>query len=96
MLKLEKVIDNVEQFNLNKSYRSTKEIMEYANNYLNDDKIVPLVRSGEEVIEKEFKSKEEFVEEVHEIIHKLRNEGLESIAIVCKNLEETKKISIFN
>ncbi len=93
MLKLEKVMDNVEQFNLNKSYRSTKEIMEYANNYLNDDKIVPLVRSGEEVIEKEFKSKEEFVEEVHEIIHKLRNEGLESIAIVCKNLEETKKIA---
>lgn len=93
MLKLEKVMDNVEQFNLNKSYRSTKEIMEYANNYLKDDKIVPLVRSGEEVIEKEFKSKEEFVEEVRETIHKLRNEGLESIAIVCKNLEETKKIA---
>ncbi len=93
MLKLEKVMDNVEQFNLNKSYRSTKEIMEYANNYLKDDKIVPLVRSGEKVIEKEFKSKEEFVEEVRETIHKLRNEGLESIAIVCKNLEETKKIA---
>lgn len=93
MLKLEKVMDNVEQFNLNKSYRSTKEIMEYANNYLKDDKIVPLVRSGEEVIEKEFKSKEEFVEEVRETIHKMRNEGLESIAIVCKNLEETKKIA---
>lgn len=93
MLKLEKVMDNVEQFNLNKSYRSTKEIMEYANNYLKDDKIVPLVRSGEEVIEKEFKSKEEFVEEVRETIHKMRNEGLESIAIVCKNLKETKKIA---
>lgn len=93
MLKLEKVIDNVEQFNLNKSYRSTKEIMEYANNYLKDDKIVPLVRRGEEVIEKEFKSKEEFVEEVRETIHKMRNEGLESIAIVCKNLKETKKIA---
>lgn len=93
MLKLEKVMDNVQQFNLNKSYRSTKEIMEYANKYLKDDKIVPLVRSGEKVIEKEFKSKEEFVEEVRETIHKLRNEGFESIAIVCKNLEETKKIA---
>ncbi|MCY6355948.1 HelD family protein [Clostridium sp. ZS2-4] len=93
MLKLDKVMDNVEQFNLNKSYRSTKEIMEYANNYLKDDKIVPLVRNGEKVIEKDFKSKEEFVEEVRETIHKLRNEGFESIAIVCKNLEETKKIA---
>lgn len=93
MLKLKKVMDNVEHFNLNKSYRSTKEIMEYANNYLKDDKIVPLVRNGSEVIEKEFKSKEEFVEEVRETIHKLRNEGFESIAVICKNLEETKKIA---
>lgn len=93
MLKLEKVMDNVEHFNLNKSYRSTKEIMEYANNYLKDDKIVPLVRNGQEVIEKEFKSKEEFVEEVRETIHKLRNKGFESIAVICKNLEETKKIA---
>ncbi|MCY6371203.1 HelD family protein [Clostridium ganghwense] len=93
MLKLQEVMDNVEYFNLNKSYRSTKEIMEYANNYLQDEKIVPLVRSGEKVIEKDFKSKEEFVEEVHETIYKLRNEGLESIAVICKNLEETIKIA---
>lgn len=34
----------VEHFDLNKSYRSTYEIMEYANKYLKEDRIVPIVR----------------------------------------------------
>nr|WP_272507297.1 UvrD-helicase domain-containing protein [Clostridium aestuarii] len=93
MLQLEKVFDEIEYFKLNKSYRSTKEIMEYANKYLQEEKIVPIVRSGEKVVERNFGIKEEFVKEIHTNIHKLQKEGFESIAVVCKNIKETKEIS---
>ncbi|WMJ80564.1 AAA family ATPase [Clostridium sp. MB40-C1] len=92
MLNLNEVLDNVEYFNLNKSYRSTKEIMEYANRYLAEDKIVPLVRSGDLVVDKSINSKEEFIKEIENILGKLNNEGLESIAIICKNKEEAKEV----
>ena len=45
--------DLVEVFKLNKSYRSTKEIMEYSNKYINDVSIVPMVRTGAAVRETE-------------------------------------------
>ena len=93
MMELEKVFNNVENFALNKSYRSTKEIMEYANKYLKEDKIIPIVRSGKEVVEKSFSSHEALVEEIHNNLHNLAKEGFESIAIVCRNLEDTKKIA---
>jgi len=50
MTKLNEIFDNVEEFKLNKSYRSTEEIMKYANKYLSEDKIVPIVRQGKEVV----------------------------------------------
>lgn len=93
MTELEKIFDNVENFALNKSYRSTKEIMEYANKYLKEDKIVPIVRSGKEVVEKSFSSYETLVEEIHSNLHYLVKEGFESIAVVCRNLAETEKIA---
>ena len=52
--------DNVvEIFNLNKSYRSTKEIMEYSNKYIDDISIVPMVRTGAPVEEVHVSSNEE-------------------------------------
>lgn len=47
----------VKEYSLNKSYRSTQEIMEYANKFLHEDRIVPLVRSGEPIIEEEVETK---------------------------------------
>ncbi|MCY6960152.1 HelD family protein [Clostridium brassicae] len=92
MLNLNGILENVEYFNLNKSYRSTKEIMEYANKYLDDDKIVPLVRSGDLVIDKYINSKEEFIKEIENVLGKLNSEGFESIALICKNKEQAKKV----
>ena len=40
---------DVEDFFLEKSYRSTREIMEFANGYLEEKKVVPLVRQGDKV-----------------------------------------------
>lgn len=93
MMELENIFDNLEYFALNKSYRSTKEIMDYANKYLKEEKIIPIVRSGKEVIEKNFSNYEALVEEIYDNLQNLVKEGFESIAIVCKNLEETERIA---
>ncbi|KGK88853.1 UvrD-helicase domain-containing protein [Clostridium sp. HMP27] len=83
---------NVQHFKLDKSYRSTKEIMEFANKYIQSDNIVPLVRSGERVEVTEFKQYEDIKEKLLINISKLKEKGHESIAIICRDLKETNKI----
>lgn len=83
---------NVEHFKLDMSYRSTREIMEFANKYIHNDNIVPLVRSGEKVEVMEFKEYEELKEKLLVNISKLKEKGHESIAIICRDLQETNKI----
>ena len=94
MLHLEKTIPSVkaEHFVLNKSYRSTKEIITYANKYLKTEDIVPLVRNGAEVIEKHINREDELKKEIHSSITDLKKKGFESIAIICRNGHETEKI----
>ena len=94
MTKLNEIFDNVEEFKLNKSYRSTEEIMKYANKYLSEDKIVPIVRQGKEVVEKDFTSNDELVEEVDKTLHALRKEGFESIAVICKDIEKAREVHL--
>lgn len=81
----------LEHFNLNKSYRSTKEIMEYANEFLEENTIVPLVRSGEPVRKVEAKSEEEFVKKIDAIIKDYKKKEFDSIAVVCRDLDSTEK-----
>lgn len=75
----------IKNFELNKSYRSTQEIMEYANKFLKEDRIVPLVRKGEPVIEEEVDSKEECLETLISIIEDYEEEGYENIAVIFKD-----------
>ena len=94
MLNLDKIFDkNVANYSLNKSYRSTQEIMEYANKFIKEDRIVPLVRHGEAVIEEETSSYEETVQIISSIIEDYEEEGLESIAIITKDSNKLKHIS---
>lgn len=80
-------------FSLNKSYRSTQEIMEYASKFLKEERIVPLVRNGEKVLEEETENIEETIDTINSIIEDYEEEGLESIAVITKNKEELKEIS---
>lgn len=94
MLNLEEVFgDAVKEFSLLKSYRSTQQIMEYASRFLNEDKVIPLVREGEPVIEEETTSKEDLVETIVSIIEDYQEDGLESIAVITKNKENMPEIS---
>ncbi|EDS81632.1 HelD family protein [Clostridium perfringens] len=94
MMELEKIFDDVnpEIYNLNKSYRSTYEIMEYANKYLDEDRIIPIVRHGKPVEEIEFHNNEELSESIIESLKEFSNEGLESIAIITRDKEELEKV----
>ena len=94
MMELGKIFDdvNLEIYNLNKSYRSTYEIMEYANKYLDEDRIIPIVRHGKPVEEIEFHNNEELSESIIESLKEFSNEGLESIAIITRDKEELEKV----
>ncbi|NGU41668.1 HelD family protein [Clostridium perfringens] len=94
MMELGKIFDDVnpEIYNLNKSYRSTYEIMEYANKYLDEDRIIPIVRHGKPVEEIEFHNDEELSESIIESLKEFSNEGLESIAIITRDKEELEKV----
>ncbi len=94
MTNLEELFENnIELFKLEKSYRSTQEIMEYASKFLNENNVVPLVRNGEPVIEEEAESEEDMIETIISIIEDYEEEGLESIAIITKDKESLRKLS---
>lgn len=94
MMEIEKIFDDVipEVYNLNKSYRSTYEIMEYANKYLDEERIIPIVRHGEKVEEFELSNKDEISDIIVESLKEFSKEGLESIAIITKNKEELEEV----
>lgn len=94
MLLLEHILQNfnIEHFGLLKSYRSTKEIMEYANRFICDNRIVPLVRTGEKVLEETANSDRELFSKIESILGELRNKQYENIAVLCRDIDETNKI----
>lgn len=97
MLHLDEVFKDsnieIKKYELNKSYRSTQEIMEYANQFLNEEKIIPLVRSGEPVIQEETSSEEDFVNTLISIIEDYEEDGYENIAVIFKGKKELNKLA---
>ena len=95
MLNIDRVLPDMSYdiFNLEKSYRSTKEIMEYANKFLDESKIVPLVRNGEKVEEYFPRNKEEMVDNIVDLVRKFQESGLESIAVVTRDEKNLKDIA---
>ena len=77
--------EELKYFNLNKSYRSTKQIIDYANGYLTEDKIVPFVRDGEEVEYKIFKEKSQLIKSLKDALENFKNKGYDTIAVICRD-----------
>ncbi|MBQ7918354.1 MAG: ATP-binding domain-containing protein [Lachnospiraceae bacterium] len=81
---------------LQKSYRNTIEISEFAGKILDKAsfgmyKIQPVIRHGEPVSEKEFWSEVEMAEYTGELIEGIRKKGYQTTAIICKSEGEAKK-----
>lgn len=83
---------NIEEFGLNRSYRSTKQIMNYAAEFTEKKSEVSLIREGKEVTEKDFSNKSDLVSEIENSVDDFKKDGYESIGIVCKTIEETESL----
>lgn len=87
--------NNTEFLKIKKCYRSTKEIMEFANKIISNSKnenlvlAEPVLRSGDipEVIE--CKDEKEMIFNIINDIKDYKDKGFKSIAIICKNGKES-------
>lgn len=82
---------------LQKSYRNTIEISEYAGKILDKAtygkyKIDPVIRHGRPVEEKEFWSEPELVEYVEELLERMKKDGYQTTAIVCRDEKESDRV----
>ena len=94
MMKLKEVLEPLplKEYTLNKSYRSTFEIMDYAYKYLKEDKIVPMVRKGRAVEELHLKDGENLADLVAGKLSEYRDRGLENLAVILPSLEDMQEI----
>jgi DNA helicase-2/ATP-dependent DNA helicase PcrA len=83
---------DLEEYSLEKSYRSTREIMEFANGYLKENKVVPLVRQGDKVEVLTFSDNGELEAIVKNKLKEYKEKDYESIAIICKDLKTIEAI----
>ena len=79
---------------LQKSYRNTIEISEYAGRILDAAsfgkyKITPVIRHGTPVVAEEFWSDMEMAERITELIPQIREKGYATTAIICMSAEES-------
>ncbi|AAK79002.1 DNA helicase-2/ATP-dependent DNA helicase PcrA [Clostridium acetobutylicum] len=90
--------DNFNYVALSQSYRSTVEIIEFANEVLKKQDIKlepakPVLRHGDKPEVIEFATNKEFVERADEIVERLEKLDKKNIAIIGKTYDECKKIN---
>lgn len=83
---------NIEYFNLYRSYRSTREIMNYAGRYAVEKAEVSLIREGRNVEEASFADMDHMAESIINKEKELAASGYDSIGIICRSLEEAIKL----
>ncbi len=89
---IEKVLINADQVRLLKSYRSTFEITNFAQNISRNDELIPVERHGEEPVVKGFTKKEAEIEEIKKIIGNFRNSAYNSMGIICKTQKQADNL----
>ncbi|WP_042478495.1 RNA polymerase recycling motor HelD [Bacillus ndiopicus] len=84
--------DEVEVINLARSYRSTKPIIEFTRRLIpNGEHIIPFERDGELPVVTEVFDDEELHRCIVSKVEELKRLGYQSIAIICKSAEESKR-----
>ncbi|WP_237166224.1 RNA polymerase recycling motor HelD [Paenibacillus polymyxa] len=82
--------DQTEMISLTRSYRSTQEIVEFTRGMVaGGEHIVPFNRKGEKPLVTEVRSLEKLHQLIVGNVTKLLAEGYESIAVICKNADES-------
>ncbi|MBJ6364288.1 RNA polymerase recycling motor HelD [Paenibacillus sp. GCM10012307] len=80
--------DQTEVIRLTRSYRSTKEIVEFTKCMVEGKDIIPFDRSGE-LPKVAVVDRNEWHDRIHEEIRQLQSEGYESIGLICKTAAES-------
>lgn len=83
-------------YELNKSYRSTYQIMEYASKLLDENAVVPFVRKGEfDVLETTVPKDdmEDLIDVILNLLEDYQEERYENIAVITKDKEELNTIA---
>ncbi|WP_078427130.1 RNA polymerase recycling motor HelD [Alkalihalobacterium alkalinitrilicum] len=83
--------DEIEQYQLTRSYRSTYQIVEFTKHIMNAN-IDPFNRQGGQPTIQRAQNKEELHLNIIQRIKSLQVKGLETIAIICKTAEETESV----
>jgi DNA helicase II / ATP-dependent DNA helicase PcrA len=83
--------DSVASYILNQTYRSTKPIVEFTSYLIQDgEKIVPFNREGNKPSIDVVKNKEELYDGLIQQIKMYKDEGHETIAVICRTAKESK------
>lgn len=77
---------------LNKAYRSSKEIMEYTSDLVDNHKIEPVRVSMNNPVQKKIVSKENLFTQLVSDILNLREQGLNRVCVITKSTKEAKAI----
>ena len=91
-LQLEEIYNDVTTFQLNKSYRSTDEIVKYADGFLKGTSAESL-RSGDPVEVEETKNLKTAAVLIKEQYEQMKKDGVESIAIITRNLDTAQDLN---
>lgn len=83
---------NAAYIKLNKSYRSTLEITQYANRIIKNDTIIPFKRHGEKPKFSLCKTMDEMIHQIADFIKSLSRFDYKSVGIICKTEGEAKVI----
>lgn len=84
--------EETETFQLTKSYRSTKEIVEFTRGMLpGGEAIQPFNRSGERPVVVTAANRDELLGKMAEHIARFKAEGAESVAVICKTAAESEQ-----
>ncbi|PAV28237.1 helicase [Virgibacillus profundi] len=82
-----------ERITLTKSYRSTKQIVEFTKSFApGQEKIEPFERDGNKPLLVKVENKKSMNETLIGELDKLQDKGYETIALICKTLEESEEI----
>ncbi|GAA0126372.1 RNA polymerase recycling motor HelD [Clostridium sp. CTA-19] len=89
--------DDATYINLTQSYRSTIEIIDFANKVLSHQDLnvkpaKPVLRHGDVPSTIEFLDDKDFINKLNGVCSDLEEKNKESVAIICKTIDECKKI----
>src|SRR5690606_18451025 len=91
---IHKVFPQADIIRLFRSYRSTSEIIDFAQRILPNPDLIPMERHGPAPMVKAFSNESEEAEEIRRLIDAFRASGHHSMAIITKTQQQSK--TLFN